>query len=121
VIKSGCEVHENFHVAVEYLFGLCPRIVPKEHLKIARRFNAGNSDPPPSPEGTAEIVESKFSAVPSELVGSRSVPGVETPGYFRPSLRDDGRTEKLAHPLLITPSEWIRQALLSTARKDTRI
>jgi hypothetical protein len=50
------------------------RIVPKEHLTIARRFNAGSRSKFPSPEGTAEIGEFKFSAVPSELVRFRSPP-----------------------------------------------
>jgi hypothetical protein len=101
VIKAG-EVRENFYVA-EYLFGLCLRIVPKEHLKIARRFNAGNSVQAQVPKGRQRLRKSKFSAVPSELVGFRRLPGVETPGYFQPSLRDNGCAKKLAHPLLIIP------------------
>jgi len=63
--------------------------VPKERLRIARRFNAGFvSKNLSSSEGTVDALAIIRSAVPSGLVISRDKPGVKTPGYYRKSLRD---------------------------------
>ena len=60
----------------------------RDSLKIARRFNAGNGSPcASSPAGTAENVR-PFQPSLWDSIHFASPPGVETPGYCHPSLRD---------------------------------
>jgi hypothetical protein len=56
-------------------FGIVARlvIVPKEHLKMARRFNAGLRIGINKSWRTSEFGEIESSAVPSELVGFRNL------------------------------------------------
>src|SRR5437879_3437781 len=65
--------------------------VPEGHATIAKRFNVGSiSAGSSSPEGTAEMARDP-SAVPSGLTTIYLVlPNVETLGYCRASLRDEG-------------------------------
>jgi len=75
--------------ADESLSGNAPlRLLPEGELAIARRFNAGPAGQTNRvPEG--RLKESPAApAVPPGLDGIRLQPGVETPGYFYPSLRD---------------------------------
>jgi hypothetical protein len=70
----------------------------RDSLKIARRFNAGNAfDFASSPAGTTKNARQFLSSLPSSLrfaatsrdsVRFATQPGVETPGYCHPSLRD---------------------------------
>src|SRR5665213_4328932 len=60
----------------------------RDSLKIARRFNAGNgSSCASSPAGTAENIR-QFRSSLRDLNHFATPPGVETPGYSHPSLRD---------------------------------
>lgn len=60
----------------------------RDNLKIARRFNAGNGSPcASSPAGTAEPAR-PFRPSLRDSIHFATPPGVETPGYCRPSLRD---------------------------------
>ncbi len=84
--------------------GRLANIVPgclsrRDIMKIARRFNAGNDGKCPSPAGTADaaafpalgragIAFSESQPSLRDLSASRVPPGVETPGYYRASLRD---------------------------------
>jgi hypothetical protein len=76
---------------------------PEELLRIARRFNAGWF--------------ASHSAVPSGLGFRTRGPGVETPGYFRVSLRDK---EQVAVLILESPAGFRWRNLFVSENALTR-